>query len=165
MLPKMIFFKKQDKPNKLNKIYPEYEFKLMFDGCSRGNPGLSGAGAVLYHFDKEIWCGSLFVGDTYTNNQAEYAGLILGLKKAKELNLRHLGVEGDSLLIINQMNGLYKCRSTNLVELNEQANNLASHFEKINFNHILRDKNKRADELSNIAVDKYMEDTRKMLII
>jgi ribonuclease HI len=155
MLPNVEhFFKKSDEQKK---IYPEYDCKLMFDGCSRGNPGLSGAGAVIYYFDKEIWSESVFVGDNCTNNQSEYSGLILGLQKAKEYNFKYLNVEGDSLLVINQMTGLYKCRSTNLFDLYEQAKKLASHFEKIQFNHVLRDKNKRADELSNIAVDNYLE--------
>lgn len=162
MLPKIDnFFKKSDNENCVKKIHPEYDYKLMFDGCSRGNPGLSGAGAVIYHFDKEIWSESLFVGENYTNNQAEYSGLIMGLQIAKELQgCKCLNVEGDSLLVINQMKNVYKCRSINLFGLHEQAKKLASHFEKIQFNHILRDKNNRADELSNIAVDKYLEDIK-----
>lgn len=60
------------------KIYPEinYLFRLQFDGCSKGNPGISGAGVVIYKQDKEILCHSLFVGENITNSQAEYSGLI-----------------------------------------------------------------------------------------
>jgi ribonuclease HI len=54
-------------------------YKLFFDGCSKGNPGLAGAGAVIYNNDQEIWSDSFFVGDKITNNYAEYSGLILGL--------------------------------------------------------------------------------------
>ena len=81
----------------------ECEYKLNFDGCSKGNPGLSGAGAVLYKHEQEIWNESYFVGDNCTNNQAEYAGLILGLNQAISLHIKELIVEGDSLLVINQM--------------------------------------------------------------
>ena len=137
-------------------IYPEYDYVLNFDGCSKGNPGLAGAGAVLYHFGKEIWFGDIFVGENYTNNYAEYAGLIMGLKQAISLNIKHLKVEGDSLLVINQMKGQYKCRSSNLFELHLLAKGFENNFDKIEYCHVYRHKNKRADELSNIAVDKYL---------
>ena len=157
MLPKIDnLFKKSQNKNCIQKIHPEYDFKMNFDGGSRGNPGLSGAGAVIYHFDKEIWVESFFVGENATNNHAEYAGLILGLQQAKELDIKHLKVEGDSLLVINQMKGLYKCRSENLILLYDQAKELESYFESIEYFHVLRNKNKRADELSNLAIDTYL---------
>ena len=157
MLPKIdSFFKKSQDIKKSEKIHPEFDYKLMFDGGSRGNPGLSGAGAVLYHFDKEIWFGTFFVGENATNNHAEYAGLILGLQQARALEIKHLKVEGDSLLVINQMKGDFKCRSENLIELYDKAKEIASYFEVLEFNHVLRNKNKRADQLSNIAIDKYL---------
>jgi ribonuclease H / adenosylcobalamin/alpha-ribazole phosphatase len=158
MLPKIdtILKRSNEKIAPIN-IYPEFDYKLMFDGGSRGNPGLSGAGAVLYHCDKEIWSESLFVGENATNNHAEYAGLILGLQQAKALKITYLKVEGDSLLVINQMKGLYKCHSENLIGLYDNAKELSSYFKVIEFNHILRNKNKRADQLSNIAIDTYLE--------
>jgi ribonuclease HI len=76
-------------------------FKLKFDGCSKSNPGISGAGAVIYKDDEELWGDNFFVGLSATNNHAEYAGLILGLEKAIQINIKRLIVEGDSLLVIN----------------------------------------------------------------
>ena len=140
------------------KIFPEIEYRLQFDGCSKKNPGLAGAGAVIYHYNKEIWSNHLFVGTNATNNFAEYAGLILGLEKAIELNIKTLHVEGDSLLVINQMTGKYKCNSPNLIDQHNKAKELAEKFESINFVHIFRNKNVRADELSNDAVVKYLTD-------
>jgi len=124
-------------------------YKLFFDGCSKGNPGLAGAGAVIYNGDQEIWSGSSFVGKNVTNNQAEYAGLILGLNKALELNIDSLFVLGDSQLVIYQVTGKYKCKSANLMELHDYAKKLTQKFENIEFTHVLRHLNKRADELSN----------------
>lgn len=164
MLPKIENYFKKSRQNsyKLEKVYsdPEYEYKMNFDGCSKNNPGLSGAGAVIYHFDKEIWSEDSFVGDMVTNNHAEYAGLILGLKQAKLLNIKNLQVEGDSLLVINHMKGLYKCKAINLIDLYEKAKEIEKHFDYIEYNHVLRNKNKRADELSNIAVEKYLADLK-----
>ena len=131
---------------------PENKYLLQFDGCSKGNPGLAGAGAVIYKNDKEIWSDSLFVSERATNNQAEYAGLILGLKAAIELQIRELHVEGDSALVIRQINGEYNVHSNNLLELYEAAKQLQENFKIITFTHIYRDKNKRADELANSAV-------------
>jgi ribonuclease HI len=164
MLPKIDkYFKKAiQTSHKLDKVYSEsdFQYKLNFDGCSKNNPGLAGAGAVIYHYDKEIWADDLFVGDMITNNYAEYAGLILGLQQAKLLGIQNLIVEGDSMLVINHMNGLYKCKSINLLELYDKAKELETHFNYIEYYHILRNKNKRADELSNIAVDKYLAELK-----
>ena len=42
MLPKITtYFQKGPESNRLFKIYPEYDYKMNFDGCSKGNPGLS----------------------------------------------------------------------------------------------------------------------------
>jgi ribonuclease HI len=155
MLPEIIKNNIQNNSQEA-KIFPEIEYRLQFDGCSKKNPGLSGAGAVIYKYSKEIWSGDLFVGTNATNNYAEYSGLILGLEKAVELNIKTLHVEGDSLLVINQMTGKYKCNSENLIEPHNKAKELAAKFDSINFVHIFRNKNVRADELSNQAVVKYL---------
>jgi ribonuclease HI len=138
------------------KIYPEFDFKMCFDGCSKNNPGLAGAGAVIYHHGQEYWSGHFFVGEMFTNNHAEYAGLIMGLQQAKEFEIKQLSIQGDSLLVINQMKGIYKCKSPNLIELYEKAKELETYFNKIEYNHVLRDKNTRADHLSNIAIEEYL---------
>lgn len=150
MLPKI--FKNKD--NKDATVFPTLDYILRFDGCSKGNPGLAGCGAAIYHDNDEIWAGYMYVGDNSTNNHAEYAGLILGLQQALEMNIVSLAVEGDSQLVINQMNKIYNCKSSNLFELYEKANELTKKFKIITFNHIYRKQNKRADQLSNIAVDK-----------
>jgi ribonuclease HI len=158
MLPKIdTFFNKSENNQKPIKIHPEFDYKLNFDGCSKGNPGLSGAGAVIYHHNKEIWYSDFFVGEKFTNNHAEYAGLILGLQQAKEMGIKLLKVEGDSELVINQMKGVYKCKSINLIDLYDKAKELERFFEKIHYCHVFRNKNKRADELSNFAINKYLK--------
>jgi len=142
-------------------IHPEKhvtgDFKLQFDGCSKGNPGLAGAGAVIYQGSEEIWASSLFIGEKITNNHAEYTGLIIGLKQAIEMNIKVLMVEGDSMLVINQMTGLYQVKSQSLLNLYNKSKELESKFDEIYFTHIYRNKNSRADELSNIAIKDYVE--------
>lgn len=144
---------------------------MRFDGGSRGNPGIAGCGAVIYKDDEEIWSGYKYLGNKQTNNYAEYSGLLLGLENAQKLGIQTLAVEGDSLLVIQQMTKRYACRSENLIELYTRAMQLSSQFNSlpsmpsvpsvpslpsmpsVTFTHIRRNKNKRADELSNMAMD------------
>ena len=136
------------------KVFPEIEYKLQFDGCSKSNPGIAGAGAVIYKFNKEINTTIQFVGNNATNNVAEYTGLIIGLKLAIDMGIQILTVEGDSLLVIKQMKGEYKVKSGNLIDLYNEAKFLEKEFQYIQFIHIYRENNKRADELSNLAISK-----------
>jgi ribonuclease HI len=130
------------------------EFLLQFDGCSKGNPGLAGAGAAIFNYKKEIWGESRFIGAKSTNNEAEYNGLIMGLEKAIDLGIKDLSVEGDSLLVIKQMTGEYKVKSETLYKLYNKAKGLEKQFDIITFTHIYRTNNKRADELSNLCLIK-----------
>ena len=134
------------------KVYPFSPHIMNFDGCSKGNPGFAGIGAVIYKDHDEIWSGSKFIG-VKTNNYSEYSALIFGLQQAILIEIDHLNVLGDSLLVINQVNGVYKVKSDDLRELHEEAINLKKQFKFIEFNHVYRENNKRADELSNIALD------------
>ena len=131
----------------------EYEYLMQFDGCSKGNPGKAGSGAVIYKNKSEIWGKSLFIGDKNTNNEAEYMGLIIGLEEAINIGVKDLYVEGDSLLVIKQMKGLYKVKAENLYKLYEKAKKLEKQLTTVSYNHVYRDKNKRADELSNMALN------------
>jgi ribonuclease HI len=124
-------------------------FVLFFDGCCKGNPGPGGAGAVIYNNGIEIWSDSVFVGKKITNNIAEYTGLIIGLKQAAKLGIKNIIINGDSQLVIKQMNGVYKVSSENLVELYKTAKQLQQSFDSISYNHVYRKDNKRADSLSN----------------
>jgi len=147
-----MFFKTAIERDKYKRIFPKSEYLLQFDGCSKGNPGLAGAGAVIYHYEHEIWGKSAFIGDKTTNNEAEYNGLIIGLLEAQNMGITNLAVEGDSMLVIKQLRGEYKVKSEKLIELYTKAKDIAESFETITFTHIYRANNKRADELSNLAL-------------
>jgi ribonuclease HI len=88
---------------------------LYFDGCSKGNPGPAGSGALI-KYENIIWRDFEYVGNT-TNNVAEYKGLILGLKQLKFLNITKVIVKGDSMLVINHMIGKYKVNAPHLIPL------------------------------------------------
>lgn len=133
-------------------------YAMYFDGCSKGNPGPGGAGAVIYAKEeetqepKEIVALTEWVGVKVTNNYAEYSGLRAGLRSALELGIKELHVCGDSLLVIKQISGQYKVQSPNLLGIYNECKELTKQFEQIEFQHVYRDNNKRADKLSNDAL-------------
>jgi ribonuclease HI len=130
----------------------EEEYVLYFDGCSKGNPGIAGAGSVIYKNEEEIYAESTFVGDYETNNVAEYTGLIIGLGYAVNNKIQKLLVRGDSNLVIKQMNGEYQVKSTNIKDYYDRAIRLAREIPSLTFQHVYRNDNKRADELANMGI-------------
>ncbi len=127
-------------------------YVLYFDGCSKGNPGHSGIGAVIYKNGVECWASCKYIGNNKTNNEAEYSALIFGLEEAINQKITHLSVCGDSLLVINQVNKIYKVKHPNLSNLYEKTLKLTTQFKCINFKHVYRGENVRADQLSNQAL-------------
>ena len=136
-------------------------YEMYFDGGAEPNPGKAGAGAVIYKDNTEIYCIAVFVGEKETNNTAEYTGLIKGLELALNNNIDSLIVKGDSELIIKQLNKEYKVKAENLKLLFNEAEILIKKFKNIEFKHVKRNLNKRADELSRIARDdKQLKDSK-----
>lgn len=89
-----------------------------------------------------------------TNNVAEYQGLIAALEAAQKEGANELEVISDSLLLVNQMLGLYQVKHPNMVPLHRLARQLARQFPRFSIRHTLRSGNKEADRLANIAVDR-----------
>lgn len=129
------------------------DFELYFDGCSKGNPGKGGAGAVIYHNKEEIWSNYAFLGDNVTNNYAEYQGLLMGLNAALNLNIKNLAVYGDSKLVINQLNGAFQVKAGNLIECYNNAALIKNKLNYVTFTHVYRTENTRADKLANLGVE------------
>lgn len=128
-------------------------YLLRFDGASKGNPGKAGSGAVLYDsIGNEVFTISRNLG-IQTNNYAEYFGLLIGLQEASRREIKYIHVEGDSQLVINQLKGKYKIKNEKLKILYLALQPIISGFTDIKFKHIYRNKNSRADELANKAIN------------
>ncbi len=126
---------------------------LYTDGGARGNPGPSGIGAVLCGEDgKQIDSCKEFIG-TATNNEAEYKALIAGLRMAQKHKPIRLTAFMDSLLICNQMLGIYRVKHEGMKPLHREAAALAMTLKKVSFVHIPREENCAADKLVNEAID------------
>ena len=130
------------------------ELILHTDGGSRGNPGPSAIGGVLYNKDHAIIATfSTKIQDT-TNNVAEYLALIKGLDLAQEHNAEILHVHMDSELIIRQLEGKYKVKAEHLLPYFQEAKAKISSFQAT-FTHVPRENpyQARADALVNQALD------------
>lgn len=137
------------------------EYKLFTDGGSRGNPGPSACGYVLMNMDDVIIDrDGLFLGVT-TNNQAEYQSLKLGLEVALKHKAQIVYCNMDSMLVINQMKGLYKVKNQDLIPLNVAVKNLVTKFTKVVFTYVPREHNRRADEMVNKILNEQAPETIK----
>ncbi len=134
------------------------KIKAYSDGGSRGNPGDSGSGFVIYGGDGRTIYEQANYWGLGTNNEAEYKGLLTGLRwiegNMKEEKIDEVEFFLDSELIVKQMKGQYKVKADNLRGLFTGCQELARKIEKIKFKHVKREGNTRADELANMAMDK-----------
>ena len=126
---------------------------LYADGGARGNPGPAGSGAVLLD-ERGVVIAELrrSLGHA-TNNVAEYTGLIIGLEEALRRGVDDLDVRLDSLLVVQQMNGVWKIKHPGLRPLALRAGELLARFPKRTIVHVPRELNTLADAQVNRAID------------
>lgn len=141
-------------PEKNTKKEKSFNIELFVDGGSRGNPGKAGGGFAVYQKGALVLKGSEFFGKK-TNNQAEYLALRLALRET----FTHFGnlpihCFMDSQLVVEQINGNYKVRSANVKPLHEEITRIKDQFKDFRISHIPRSRNKMADSLANMAMDK-----------
>ena len=130
--------------------------KIFGDGGSRGNPGPSASGFVVYDMEDNVLVDKgIYLGVT-TNNQAEYTSLKLALEECKKMGVQEVQVFMDSLLVINQMKGIFKVKNRDLWPLHDAIKQLAKGFKKVEFNHVPRELNKAADAAVNRALDDHL---------
>lgn len=128
---------------------------LYFDGGSRGNGSrgaVAGAGCVLLMDDVVRYEGSFYLGHA-TNNEAEYAALKSALDAARIAGIKRVVCRGDSDLVVQQMKGTFRVKAKNLQTLNVECHRLARTFEHVEYEHVYREHNKKADALANRAMD------------
>lgn len=130
------------------------EVKMYSDGGSRGNPGPSAGGFVVLDMDDQLLLESgKYLGIT-TNNQAEYHSLKGGLEAAAKMGAKKVHVYMDSLLVINQMKGIFKVKNRDLWPIHQAIkDNLVPQFKEISFTHVPREYNKLADGMVNKTLD------------
>ena len=135
-------------------ILPASDFATIYtDGGSRGNPGPSGLGYYIIGPDgKEIKRGGEFLGFS-SSRLAEYYGLKEGLEQAIELGLKKVHFKSDSLMMVNQMNGIYKVKNPDLLQVHSDVLKLLENLEAYSFAHVPRGQNVEADAEVNKVID------------
>ena len=129
--------------------------RLFTDGAARGNPGPAGLGLVLEDDQGlRLWGGHRYLG-TATNNQAEYLALIEGLQQAARWRPDRLEVYMDSQLVVEQLGGRYRVKSSDLRPLHARAVALLGGFPQAVVSHVPRERNRGADALANRAIDEH----------
>jgi len=147
--------KQVSKPHKEHTAADALHAIIYSDGGSRGNPGLSAAAYVIMNSNQVVIDqGSLYLGIT-TNNQAEYHGVRIGLERALALGMHTVELRIDSMLVVNQLKGVYKVKNRDLWPINERITTLLSQFERVKFTHVPRELNQLADSLVNKQLDEY----------
>ena len=132
---------------------PQPDAILWSDGAARGNPGPAGIGAIIKRPDGQVLATCSEAYGQSTNNAAEYAALLMGLRRALALGLRRVEIRADSELLIKQLGGDYRVKNAALKPLYEEAQNLRQQFEWTRLRHVRREFNSEADRLANQGID------------
>jgi len=129
-------------------------YNLFTDGACKGNPGTGGAGYAIFDLNgKEMYTNSVYLGES-TNNIAEYAAIVYGIKSAIHLGIKRLEVYSDSELAIRQIKGENRVMDQVLLIYHKEALNLIAKLENVTINWIPRDSNKYADKLAKMGIEK-----------
>lgn len=123
------------------------------DGGSKGNPGPSSIGVVIFSADDRLLHEfSDCIGEC-TNNVAEYSAILRGLDLAAGYTRRRVSCFSDSELVIKQINGNYRITRPHLIELAVQVQGRVRLFRSVTFQHLSRNHPKigRAHYLLNEA--------------
>ncbi|GJV56707.1 reverse transcriptase domain-containing protein [Tanacetum coccineum] len=124
----------------------------------------SGAGLILTNLDGEEITYALRFEFPASNNEAEYEALIAGLELAIKMEVRHLQVFSDSLLVTNHVKGSYKAREESMKRYLTKVLHLQENFERFSITQVPRSRNRRADALSKLASSSFAHLTKKVLV-
>jgi len=133
------------------------KYLLFTDGaCEFDNdykPINAGIGGVIKLKNKTLFSFSENVG-VKTNNEAEYLALIKGVELCIKNNISNVLIFADSELVVKQINGDYKVKNERMATLHKKTHDLLKMLTSWEINHVLRDKNTEADDLSKQGLSK-----------
>ena len=137
-------------PNDPDRIQssPGNPYVIVFDGGSIGNPGKGYGSFLLYSpigQERHRELDFSDISEEMTNNQAEYRSLIAALRELGSLlgtrvASEHVRVEGDSQLVLNQLDGRWTVKNAELKLLHRQASDLVDQFASVDFRWHARDR-------------------------
>ncbi len=119
---------------------------IMTDGGATSNPGRAAAAYIVKDEKEGLIClHSEYIGNA-TNNVAEYMAVIMALNYVKRNFKGEYTLLSDSKLVVEQLNGNYTVKATNLQPLWKKAKKLVEEM-KVKVKWIPREENKLADLL------------------
>ncbi len=132
------------------------DITIYADGGARGNPGPAAIGAVVIDPMTDPPARLATVSERIgvaTNNVAEYRAVIAGLQAARPFGARVVHVRADSLLVIRQLEGIWRVKQPHLRPLHAEAKALLAEYDVVDLAHVPREQNTDADLLVNAALD------------
>lgn len=126
------------------------------DGGARGNPGPAGIGVSIKGPRGKVLAEISEAIGHATNNVAEYTAVKRALERAAELGATDVEIVSDSKLLVEQLNGHYRVKNPTLQRLHAEVRGNARVFKTVTYRHVRREKNVRADELVNLAIDAWL---------
>lgn len=127
------------------------------DGASRGNPGPAGIGYCIYdNGGHVIERGGEFIGFA-SSRVAEYYAMRKGIERAIELGYKAVHFISDSLMVINQLNGIFSIKNRDIMPIFHDIQEMASRFDAVSFTHVPRSQNTAADAEANRAIDQILK--------
>lgn len=130
------------------------------DGGARGNPGPAGIGVTIREPGGEVLAEISEAIGPATNNVAEYTAVLRALERAAELGATEVLVRTDSKLLVEQLSGNYRVKNPTLQRLHAEVRASARPFDRVWYEHVPRERNRRADALVNLAIDAWMVQDR-----
>lgn len=124
------------------------------DGAYRPSSKLAACGCVLWiEGEPQPVERTKYLGKGHTNNTAEYEGVLMALRTAKVLGVKHIQIVVDSRLVAEQLLGSWQIKDQRLQMLAIEAQGLAGEFEQAEILHVRREKNKHADRIVTALLD------------
>ena len=110
-----------------------------------------GVGVMITTPDGEILKYGVRLRFLATNNEAEYEGILTGLRLEKALGVKRLLIQSDSKLVIEQIKGEYEAKEERMQKYLRLTKHLTREFDEVEFIQVLRKQNTLADEISKLA--------------
>ena len=128
---------------------------INIDGASRGNPGPSGIGILIFRNNNLILNYGEFIG-FQSNLLSEYIALKRALQFALNID-DEVSIHTDSMTVVQQRKAKDKMRKKELKNLIREINNLERKFKNISYRYIPRHKNKYVDAVAKKAIDYHIK--------
>ncbi|KAL0373706.1 UNVERIFIED_CONTAM: Ribonuclease HI [Sesamum radiatum] len=134
----------------------DQKWLLHVDGSSTAQG--SGAGIIITTPQGEDIEFAMKFDFKASNNEAEYEALVIGMRMAHEMGVRHLLAYSDSQLVVKQVEGTYEAKEESMIQYLQQIADLKTKFHHFRIIQIPREENAKADSFSKLASS--LEDCR-----